>query len=194
MSSLSNKYQVENKKETTVLIKMRQLILGDEIADLFTQVTFYINLVFWILFMVWSVASLIAFSQIELIISAKEIPVEEIIDQRGIQLGFEPGRFIDSLMFYQYIRLFTWITFLFGLILLYRKMKSFIYFTLIPLIVNVIAVLFLLGYEYFKSDISTFDKISLLIMAVSCVVFYFLIRKEDDEGVMNFFGVEDTDE
>jgi hypothetical protein len=195
MESVSNKLDHRGKEQMPLMIRVRRLILGTEKADAVTQLTFFLNLFFWILFIIWSVASLVAFSQLELIISAKEIPVTDIIDRRGLELGFEPGTFIGSLMIFQYMRFICWVTFFIGLILLYRKQKTFIYFTVLPVMVILGSTFILLGYEYFKADVSNFDKIALLIMLVSCTVFYFLLKRDDGEsdGAMHFFGVEDTE-
>ena len=175
-----------------ILIRLRNIVFGRRKPDIFTLAIFYINLFIWICFMLWNLIGYFAISMRDLITKMKDIQVEEIIAERGIVLGFEPADFLTRVTVLHGVGILCWGAVFFGLVLLYRKRKQFVYFivggTLFYLGLNT----FYLSFQFFQEDTTGFDKISLLIVLLSSVIHSFLMRNERLGGSISFFGERDA--
>jgi hypothetical protein len=128
----------------------------------------------------------------DFIFENKNIAVEEIIRNRGVELGLDPTDFLDRLLTFHAVSLVCWIIVLIGLILLWRKNLKYVYFFFGGTIFYFGMILFYLNFSYFKEDITTFDKIAFLAMNVSALLYYFLLKKEKSGGSLSFFGEEEV--
>ncbi len=173
------------------VIILRHWLFGKKKPDMLTRITFLANFVIWILFLIWSCFSYFAVNSREWIWEQKKLAVTWIIEQRGAQLGYEKGEFLAMLEFTSLLAIFCWGIFFVGLVLLYRKKKIFIYFTLIPLLAYVVMNSFYLGFNYFIEDITLFDKVLFLISGVSLLIAAFMIRSGRDsaDSTSDFFGI-----
>lgn len=161
---------------------------------MFTLLTFYINLICCVVFISWNVTGYIAVTSREMIFEFKGINVEEIIHNRGVQLGFLGDAFVSRLTTFYAIGVICWGTVFFGLILLYRKRKTFAYFILGGAIFYVGMHVFYLNFQYFKEDTTSMDKVLLLIVITSTLLHTLLMRNERRGGSINFFGEVEDDE
>jgi hypothetical protein len=175
-----------------ILVRLRNIVFGKRKPDIFTRVTFYINMVIWLIFMLWNVIGYIAISSREMITEVKGIEVEEIIAARGIELGFEPADFITHLAVLFGVGTLCWIAVFFGLILLYRKRRQFVYFIVGGVVFYIGLNIFYLSFQFFREDTTSFDKIALLIIVLSTIIHSFLMNNERRGGSISFFG--DVDE
>lgn len=171
-----------------ILVRLRNLIFGRRKPDIFTRVTFYINLILWLFFMLWNIIGYFAISMREMISEMKDIKVEEIIGDRGIELGFEPADFISRLTVLHGVGILCWSAVFFGLVLLYRKRKQFIYFIVGGVLFYIGLNIFYLSFQFFREDTTSFDKISLLIIILSTVIHSVLMNNERRGGSISFFG------
>lgn len=177
------------------VLVIRNWIIGKNRPDLYTRLVFYTNLVIWFIFTIWSGFSYFALVSRDWVRQHKGINVENMIEARGKELGFESGTFLQRLEFSNFVALLCWSLFFLGLVLLYRKKKVFIYFTLPALAVYVVMNVFYLGFSYFLEDTTLFDKILLLISALSLIAISFMIRGESKGVSANFFGLaQDEDD
>jgi hypothetical protein len=176
-----------------ILVRIRNLVFGKRKPDIFTRVTFYINTVLWLSFMLWNVIGYFAISSRDMISEMKGIKVEKIIAERGVELGFEPADFITRLTVVHGVGILCWGAVFFGLILLYRKRKQFLYFVLGGVIFYVGLNIFYLSFQFFREDTTSFDKISLLIIVLSTVIHSFLMNNERRGGSISFFGEADEE-
>lgn len=198
-----NDYQEpENTKEDEVkkipfqsplpaVLRLRNLVFGKEKLDIYTQVTFFLNLFIWFIFMIWSLISYFAIKSRETILENKGISIEEIIEKRGKELGFESGEFLDRLVTSHSIAIFCWALVFVGLIFLYRKKRAFIYMAIFPIVFYIGMHVFYINYRYFIEDTTTFDKVALLIALASLTLSHFLMRYERIHGKLSFFGETD---
>ena len=170
------------------------MIFGEEKPDKYTQASFYLGLVIWIIFFIWSFASYLAISFREMILDQKGISVEKIIIERGEQLGFEGTEFIDRLMTFHSISMICWVVVLIGLILLWRKDVRFAWYIFGGTAFYTGMMLFYLNYSYFRDDTTFFDKIALLTFVANAAMYLFMLRKEESGGSLSFFGEEDDEE
>ncbi|MDG1332428.1 MAG: hypothetical protein P8P74_08860 [Crocinitomicaceae bacterium] len=177
-----------------ILVRIRNIVFGKRKPDIFTRVTFYINTVLWLSFMLWNVIGYFAISSRKMISEMKNIEVEEIIAARGVELGFEPGDFITRLTVVYGVGILCWAAVFFGLILLYRKRKQFIYFVLGGVLFYVGLNIFYLSFQFFREDTTSFDKISLLVIALSTIIHSFLMNNERHGGSISFFGEADEED
>ena len=122
----------------------------------------------------------------------KGIPVEKIIESRGLELGFEEGDFLARLLTFNGIAIVCWLLVFVGLILLFRKKKQFIYFILGGTIFYLGMSVFYLSFSYFMEDMTFYDKVALLIIIVSSIIHSFLMKNEREGGSINFFGEEEV--
>ncbi|XOV68380.1 MAG: hypothetical protein ACFHU9_04230 [Fluviicola sp.] len=176
------------------VIILRNWIFGKKRPDIFTRLTFIANLVIWILFLVWSGFSYFAVNSRDWILNQKGINVTNIINNRGRDLGFEQGVFLERMETESLLAIICWSVFFVGLVLLYRKKRIFVYFALIPLLAYIGLNSLYLGLDYFVQDVTLFDKILLLISLVSLSISAFMMRNGGSENAgSNFFGIA-TDE
>jgi hypothetical protein len=175
-----------------LLLRARNFLFGNIKPDGYTQVTFYITCVLWVIFFSWSCISYFAISLRAVIEEQKSIPVETILMNRGIELGFQPDDFLDRLMTFHFISALCWIAVFVGLILIWRKDLRFRYFFLGGTIVHLGMMLFYLNLSYLIEDTTFFDKISFITMNALAVIYYFLLKKEKNSGSLSFFGEEDS--
>lgn len=171
-----------------LLRQLRNLIFGLKIPDVYTRLTFYINLVIWTTFLIWDILSYVALTSTDLFVEQKGIPIEQIISERGAVLGFAEGEFLAHLTTYHSIGIICWLVFLFGLILMYRKNKRYIYFCLGALIFYFGMCIFYIGFAYFLEDTTAYDKIALLIMVASIIVHASLMGNSHSGYRAGFFG------
>lgn len=177
------------------IIQFRNLIFGKVKPDTFTTVTFIINLIICCTFFLWSLISYFSISLKDFIEAQKGISVEEIIANRGSELGFESGEFLSHLLTFHAISMICWMIVFVGIVLLYRKKINFIYFIIAPILFYVGMSIFYISYTYFIEDTTTYDKIALLVIVAGSIVHYFLMRNESNGGSINFFGaIEDEEE
>lgn len=180
------------------VILLRNFIFGKKKPDIYTRITFYIGIVLGLVFLIWTGISYFAIISKDWIWQNKGIPVESIINRRGKELEFVDGDFISRLETVNAIAIICWLIFFAGLVLLYRKKKLFIYFTLIPILFYVFMNTVYMSFSYFIQDTTMFDKIALLILVVSLLVHAYLMKNEREGGSISFFGesqaeIDDSD-
>jgi hypothetical protein len=172
------------------VVILRNWIFGKRKPDVLTRLTFTANTVICLLFLIWSGFSYFAVNSRQWIWEQKGLAVTWIIERRGKQLGFDEGVFLERLEFTSLMALFCWMVFFVGLVLLYRKKRMFIYFTIIPLLVYIVMNSMYLGFSYFTEDVTLFDKVLLLISVLSLLITAYMIRgNRDNKESTNFFGV-----
>jgi len=193
MSQTENQ-ETKFKSPIPILRQLQGFIFGEEKPDNFTQFTFFLNLFFWFIFLLWSVVSAATLSFRHVIADYKKIPIEEIILKRGEVLGFESSDFLNRLITTYSVSVILWSAVFIGLVLLWRKNKFFIYFLGGGVILYVSMLIFYMSYTFFKEDTTLFDKIGLLAMLASSFMYYFLLKKESIDGTMSFFGADEDEE
>ena len=181
------------KSPLPILIRLRNLVFGKKKPDIHTRITFYINGAITLSFLLWNLIGYFAITLRDMFTEMKNVPIENIIHERGLELGFHPVDFIARLGTLYGISVICWLIVIAGLILLYRKRSQFIYFILGGMIFSLGMQIFYMNFQYFSEDTSTFDKILVLIVAVSCIIHAILMRNEKNGGSISFFG-EDKEE
>lgn len=177
-----------------ILRQLNNFVFGKKKPDIFTRLTFNINMIIWITFLLWSIISYFALSSRNMIYQFKGIPVESIIMERGHELGFEGEQFISRLLTFNGIAIICWLVVFIGLILLFRKKRQFIYFVLGGTLFYLGMSIFYLSFSFFMEDMTFYDKIALLIIIVSSLIHSFLMKNERTGGTINFFGEEEVTE
>lgn len=170
-----------------VLRKLSKFTFGTREPDHFTKFTFYLLLFYWFCFFVWSIASYLTISFREFIMSEKKIPVEEIINSRGLALGFPEGYFLDRLLAAHGIGMGCWLVVLVGLILLWRKQETYLWFIILPILFYLGLLLFYMGPTYFTEDVTFFDKSGLVIVLAATLMHFLLLKRERKGGSINLF-------
>ena len=169
-----------------------RIILGEGEPDAYTKVTFYTLLTFTVLFLIWNIVGYVALSFQHLIHIHRHVSIDTIFAERGAQLGFSAEEFTGKLSTLFLVSIGCWLLILSALALLWRK--NTIYFPIIiaGVLIYLSMLFFYLGYDYFRTNTSVFDKISLLIVLVMSTLHYFLMKKEQAGEGLSFFG-EDID-
>ncbi|MFT5779340.1 MAG: hypothetical protein ACI837_002297 [Crocinitomicaceae bacterium] len=191
---LDNEYHEEPVKSTKfkspipILIRSRNVVFGKRKPDIYTRIIFYVNGVLTISFLIWNLIGYFAIVSRDQITEMKQVPVEEIIKNRGIELGFGGDDFVSRLITLHGVSFMCWVVVFAGLVLLYRKRQQFIYFILGGVIFYIGMQFFYMSFQYFKEDITAYDKIALLIIIVSSILHSFLMRNERQGGSISFFG------
>ena len=77
-----------------------------------------------------------------------------------------------------------------GLIFLYRKLKTFVYLILGPVVFYLGMSIFYISFTYFMDDTTAYDKVALLIIIVSTLLHYYLLKNgRSEDGHASFFGL-----
>ncbi len=168
-----------------LLLKIRRLILGRKKPDGFTRLIFTINLTGVIILAVWNALSYLAVLFSDFIKANKGFSVNAIIRRNGRNLGFEGQDFLEAITTYYFLNIFVWLIALFGLILMYRKVKfyAFIYFS--SLGVHFALMFFMIGLQYFIEDVTWFDKIIYATLIISTMLHTALIKRETKVELYN---------
>lgn len=177
-----------------LIIRARNFIFGKERPDYYTQFSFYFALVFWFIFFLWSIMGNMVISLRNWIQDEKKINVTELIDKRGIELGFEPMSFMGRLELFHSVSIFFWIATFLGLILLWRKNLKFVYFFFSGAILYLLFMWVMLGFGYWSKDTTLFDKVTFFLMIGHTAVYAFFLKKEKEGQAFSFFGVDMNDD
>jgi hypothetical protein len=169
-----------------------RIILGDCEPDAYTKITFYTLASLSGMFLIWNVVGYIALSYQHLIHVHRQVAIDKIFAERGAELGFSAEEFTDRLSTLFVISIFCWLLILCALVLLWRKRTLFFPLLIAGTLIYIGMLFFYLGYDYFRTDTSTFDKVSLLVVLVMSILHYFLLKKEKAGEGLSFFG-EDED-
>jgi hypothetical protein len=161
-----------------LLLKVRRFVLGKRKPDGFTRLIFTINLVGVLILTVWNFLSYLALLFSDFIKANKGFSVNAIIRRNGRNLGFEGQDFLDAISLYYFLNIFIWMVVLFGLILMYRKVKIYALFYFGALAVHFILMFSMLGLQYFLEDITWFDKLIYASLVVSTMIHSALLKRE----------------
>ncbi|MFT6244931.1 MAG: hypothetical protein ACJAXI_001700 [Crocinitomicaceae bacterium] len=167
---------------------LRNLIFGKKRPDMYTRIAFFVGTIISLTFLLWSIITYYTLVSRDWISSQKGIPVQSIIENRGLELEFESGDFLNRLQVASAISIILWIVFFAGLVLLYRKKKLFIYFTMVPLALYLGMSIFYLSFTYFAQDTTMFDKIALLVLGLILIMHSYLMGNERKGESISFFG------
>ena len=173
------------------LIKLRNFIFGKERPDVFTRISVYINLIIWFLFISWTALSFVTLKFRKVILASKEITIDEIIKARGEELGMNASVFIHRVVNFNSWALLCWAIVFVGLVLMWRKKQVFLLFVAGGLVFYMSMLLFYLGTDYFHRDITLFDKISLAVLLLNSLFFYFMLKRGQNSGNLNPFFEDD---
>ena len=178
-----------------LLINLKNLIFGKEKPDVYTQLTFYINVIIWLTFLLWSILSYFTISSHKVMNQFKGINIEQIIQKRGEELGFEgTDTFLDCLLTFNGVAIICWGVVFFGLILLFRKKNKAIYFILGGTFFYIGMSIFYLSWSYFIEDMTSYDKVALLIIIVSTIFHTQMIKQSSEGDPVNFFEPDQVEE
>ena len=178
-----------------LLINLKNLIFGKEKPDVYTQLTFYINIIIWLTFLLWSILSYFTISSHKVMNQFKGINIERIIQKRGEELGFEgTDTFLDRLLTFNGVAIICWGIVFFGLILLFRKKSKAIYFILGGTFFYIGMSIFYLSWSYFIEDMTSYDKVALLIIIVSTIFHTQMIKQSSEGDPVNFFEPDQVEE
>lgn len=176
------------------VIILRNIIFGKNKPDIYTRLTFFIGIILSGIFLLWNGITYFALISADWIWNNKGVNVKGIIERRATELNFTADDFVNRLEVASLTSILLWIVFFCGLVLLYRKQKLFIYFTMIPLVLYLIISTFYLSFTYFMEDTTAFDKIALLILGLSLIFHSFLMSNERNGGSISFFGEDQADD
>ena len=192
--SLREECEARLNSPLPLLMRSRNFIFGQESPDNYTKFSFFLALVIWLIFLTWSVLGTIAIRMREMIVDQKEINVTEMIEARGIKLGFEPNAFIGRLEAFHAISIGFWMIVFIGLVLLWRKNERFVYFFFTGCALYLLFMLVMLGFGYYSGDTTFFDKIAFAIMVLHTAVYAYFLKREKSGQKLNFFGVDEDEE
>ncbi len=168
-----------------LFIRMRNFILGRRKPDGFTRISFMIALFIWLLLAVWNAISYFVLLSADVIYENKGISVKAIIRNHGKKMGFNGQEFLESLTNFYLSNLFIWLVVFIGLVLMYRKLKTYPLFIFGGLIVHFTYMFFILGLQYFIEDISFFDKVSYVVFLAIVIIHSWLMNKEKNESIQS---------
>lgn len=183
----SSEQRAKQKQENGLL----RLLLGEVEPDAYTKITFYTLLSLAALFLLWNVVGYIALNYQHLIHLHRHVAIDTIFAERGVKLGFAAEEFTERLTTLFVVSIGCWLLIISALILMWRKKKMYYPVLISGMVIYLCMLFFYLGYDYFRTDTSVFDKISLLIVLVMSSLHYFLMKKEQAGDGLSFFDEDD---
>ena len=192
--SFREEFEAHLESPIPVLTRLHNLIFGKEAPDTYTQISFYIGMIIWLIFLVWIVLGYVVLTNTEWIEREKGLEVHTLIANRGKELGFDGIDFQTSLINFYNVALVAWSGIFIGLVLQWRKNLLFIYFIWIAGGIYLVGMWFILGFSYWYNDTTLFDKISFFLLIGHSSLYYYFLNKEANGEKTNFFGIEDDSE
>jgi hypothetical protein len=193
-SSIREEFEAHLSSPLPILIRLRNFIFGKETPDTYTRFSFWLALVIWAIFMLWSVLGSVAIRMREIITHEKEIDVTAMIEQRGLDLGFEPNEFIGRLEAFYALSIAFWIVVFIGLVMLWRKNIRFVYVFFTGCGLYLLFMWVMLGFSYYAQDTTFFDKIAFAVMVGHTAVYAYFLKREKDGSKLNFFGIDENED
>jgi hypothetical protein len=191
--SFREEFEAHLESPIPILSRLRNVIFGKESPDTYTQISFYIGIIIWIIFLVWIILGYIVLTNTDWIEQEKGLDVHTLIAARGTELGFQGTDFQNSLISFYNIALFAWIGLFIGLVLQWRKNLWFIYFVWIAGGIYLLGMWFILGVNYWYNDTTLFDKITFILLIGHSSLYYYFLRRESRGESSNFFGIDEED-
>jgi hypothetical protein len=186
--------QLNNEEQNkSFLEKVGNIIFGTSAPDTMTKVSFYVSLFIWSMFFIWSLLSFGAIYFRETIQNEKQIPVSDMINERGIELGFDSGNFIDRLLVFHAIGLVAWIIVFIGIVLIWRKVSNYVYFFFGGTSIYFLTMLFYLNIDYYMEDTTFFDKIAFIALNLIGVLNTLLLKSESSSEAKGLFDEKLSD-
>lgn len=189
--SFREEFEAHLESPIPLLSRLRNVIFGKESPDTYTQISFYLGLIIWIIFLVWIILGYVALTSTEWIEQEKGLDVHTLIEQRGQALGFTGTVFQENLITFYNIALVAWVGLFIGLVLQWRKHPWFIYFIWGGGALYLLSMWFLLGFSYWYHDTTTFDKITFFLFIGHSSLHYYFLNKELRGENSNFFGIDE---
>ncbi len=169
-----------------------RILLGQNEPDAYTKITFYILLTLASLFLVWNTVGYVALTFQHLIHVHRHVAIDTIFAERGAKLGFSAEEFTSRLTTLFVLSILCWLIVLSSLAMLWQKKTSYFPLLITGVVIYVGMLFFYLGYDYFRTDTSAFDKISLIVIFVMSTLHYFILKKEESGEGLSFFGEDDA--
>jgi len=187
-STQTSKKQRSSEGQGNSLIRF---FLGTKDPDAYTKVTFYTLLVITGLFLVWNIVGYAALSYQHLIHIHRNVSIDRIFAERATALGYSAEEFSHRLGVLFTMSIVCWLIILGALVLLWRK--NTLYFPIIigSALLYLAMLFFYIGYDYFRTDTSLFDKVALLVLFVMAGLHFFILKKERSGESLSFFGEDD---
>lgn len=189
--SFRKKFEAHLDSPTSLLAKLKNWIFGSTNPDMYTQVSFFIGLAIVITFLIWSILGFVVIDGRGWIQAEKGLNVENLIQIRGIELGFQSDEFLGKLTHFYTFSIVIWLAILCGLILQWRKKIVFIYVIGISAALYLIVMWFMLGFEYWVNDTTLFDKITFFILIGHSTLYAYFLKQELSGEHTNFFGLDE---
>lgn len=199
MSESRRKYKLQQKLDVhlespiPLLSRLKTLIFGKEIPDTYTQISFYIGISIWTIFLIWIILGHTVLANTTWIEEEKGIEVQKMIFQRGEVLGFQGDEFHFALVQFYSIALVCWIGIFIGLVLQWRKNILFVYFIVGSAAIYLLAMIFILTFSYWYHDTTTFDKIAFFLLVGHSILYYYFLIREKSGDKINFFGIDEEE-
>jgi hypothetical protein len=172
----------------SLLGQFKKWVLGGEKPDSFTFWSVTLNTIISVIFLVWSIMSLFVIKSRDLMFEQKKINVSEIIEKRGLELGFQTDEFENALENFHLLAFICWFVVVIGIVLQYRRNMNFIYFIGAGLLVYLIGMWIILGFSYWKSDTTGFDKSLFFLIILSTGFLYYYLKQELNGGFKGMFN------
>lgn len=189
-TSIREEFEAHLNSPLPLLMRVRNFIFGKESPDNYTKFSFFLALIIWVIFMIWSVLGSIAIRMREIIVNEKEIDVTLMIERRGRELGFASNEFIGRLEAFHAISIGFWVVVFIGLVLMWRKNIRFMYVFFTGCLLYLIFMWVMLGFDYYIEDTTFFDKIAFAVLVLHTAVYAYYLKREKSGNRINLFGVD----
>jgi hypothetical protein len=174
-------------QKNTFWDKFGVLIFGNNEPDAMTKVSFYLSLILWILFFSWSILSFGAIFFRETIQNIKQIAVSDMINKRGLELGFDAGDFVERLLVFHVISIIAWIFVFIGIVLIWRQVSNYVYFFFGGAALYFLTMIFYMNIDYYLEDTTFFDKIAFIALILVGVINTLFLKSGDSEKAKGLF-------
>ncbi len=179
---------INETQKDTFWDKIVFLIFSNKEPDAMIKVSFYLSLTLWTLFFAWSLLSFGAIYFRETIQNIKQIAASDMINKRGLELGFDSGEFVDRLLIFHTISIIAWIFVFIGIIMIWRQVSNFVYFFFGGTALYFLTMILYMNIDYYLEDTTFFDKIAFIALNLIGVISTFFIKSGKSENSRGLFG------
>jgi len=161
----------------------KKFLFGQERPSLWVRLYVYFGMYVSSIFGLWSLISYAILKNPNYLKYHKQVDVLAIVELRGRELQMEGEIFIKNLELFHVLSMGSWLTIFVATLFVWRKKKYATHTLILAWLVYLVAMLSLLGPQYFVEDTTTFDKFFLITLLVFTIVQYIVHERKKLEKI-----------
>ena len=140
-----------------LLVKLKRLILGDDIPVIYVRYFFYINSIIALIFYIWHLLGGVSVFFRSLIFNQKQIQVDQLISANSQKLGYTFDQLIWALKVHHILSVFIWLVIMVALVMFWRRKQNTIFYLLFLFLFYFLQGIYFFGWDFITKELTPFD-------------------------------------